>query len=177
MKIKIVAICVGLAIGFVLKLFVIDIHRVEGNSMYPSIKSGSYVIEYKLAYGLVKPFTSEFFVQWAEPKTGDVVFYVMNNHTVIKRCVASAMQELEFSYNSEYSLSVLDKDNCNNNLKEKNVITKIPLTKEQFDNFSKVDAVPAKMILAIGDNHADSIDSRDYGFVSSANVLGKALWK
>ena len=33
--------------------------------------------------------------------------------------------------------------------------------------------VPEGRILAVGDNYRESIDSRDYGFVSTANILEK----
>lgn len=131
--------------------------------MEPAIKDKSTVVEFKLAYGLVKPFTSDFFIQWAEPKVGDVVFYVYNNHTVVKRCIATSNEMLEFSNDSGYSLKVNNKN--------------IPLTQEQYEQFKNTTHVPEGMILAIGDNYSESVDSREYGFVSTANVLGKALWK
>ena len=37
--------------------------------------------------------------------------------------------------------------------------------------------VPDGYILAVGDNYEVSVDSRDYGFVSVKNVLGKVLCK
>lgn len=149
--------------GLLIKFFIIDFHFIEGTSMSPSIKPGSFVAEYKLAYGLVKPFTSYFFIHWKNPKPGDVVLYVQNNHTVIKRCVAVEHDRLVISYDSGYILSVHDKI--------------IPLTETQYSKLKNASKVPEGMILAIGDNYEESIDSREYGFVSIANVLGKALCK
>ena len=53
----------------------------------------------------------------------------------------------------------------------------IPLTEQQYLNLKDIKKVPEGRILAVGDNYIESVDSRDYGFVSTANVLGKALWK
>lgn len=160
---KIRIIVVGLVVGMTLKTFVCDFHKIDGTSMIPALMPQSIVFENKLAYGLVKPFGTDFFVQWKEPKTGDVVFYVHNNRTVVKRVMAVGGEALEISAESGYSLCVHD--------------TKIPLSEFQYERFKYITKVPDGMILAIGDNYADSIDSRDYGFVSTANVLGKVLWK
>ena len=154
---------IGLLIGIFLKLFVFDIRKIEGVSMLPTLKTGSFIIENKLAYGLIKPFSSTFFVQWKEPKIDDIVLYVQNGHIVVKRCVATANQSIEIFKDSGYILKVNDK--------------KIPLTSEQFNKLKNTKQVPQGMILAIGDNYAESIDSREYGFVSTTNVLSKAVFK
>jgi len=36
--------------------------------------------------------------------------------------------------------------------------------------------VPVGFILALGDNAAQSRDSRDYGFVAAVSICGKLLW-
>ncbi|MCQ2594440.1 MAG: signal peptidase I [Treponemataceae bacterium] len=153
----------GLLAGIFLKLFVFDIRKIEGVSMLPTLKTGSLIIENKLAYGIIKPFSSTFFVQWKEPKTDDIVLYVQNGHVVIKRCVAVANQSMEFSEESGYILKVNGKN--------------IPLTSEQFHKMQHSHQVPEGMILAVGDNYEESVDSREYGFVSTANVLSKAVCK
>ncbi len=51
----------------------------------------------------------------------------------------------------------------------------IPLTEAQYENLSLANRVPEGMILAVGDNPAASIDSRDYGFISVKNVLARAV--
>jgi signal peptidase I len=37
--------------------------------------------------------------------------------------------------------------------------------------------VPEGMMFTLGDNMAESRDSRDYGFVSLDSVRGKVLWR
>ncbi len=163
MNLKFRFVLLGICIGVFLKLFIFDILKVEGTSMVPALKPGSRLIENKLAYGIVNPLGSSFLLQWAEPKIDDIVLYYYNNHIVVKRCVALENEPLEIIEDSEYILKVNQKN--------------IPLTEQQYLNLKDIKKVPEGRILAIGDNYSDSIDSRDYGFVSTANVLGRALWK
>ncbi len=153
-------ILIGLCVGLVLKLFVFDIVQVSGTSMHPSMKENSTVIINKLAYGIVKPFGSELLIQWAEPQVSDVVIYLYNNKMVVKRCVGIAGQVLDFSSDSQYII-----------IGEK----RIPLTEQQYQRIKFDTSVPEGTIFAVGDNPAHSVDSRDYGFISTKNILGKVV--
>ena len=53
---------------------------------------------------------------------------------------------------------------------------KIPLTEYQYQRIKYDSFVPENTILAVGDNYEKSVDSRDYGFVPTKNILGKVLW-
>ncbi|MBQ6782249.1 MAG: signal peptidase I [Treponema sp.] len=154
-------VCVGLAIGLVLRLFVVDVLHVSGKSMHPAIKDGDTLIVNKLAYGIVIPYGEKLLVQWKEPKAGDIVIYLYNNKIVVKRCVAIGGESLAYSDDTVYTVSVGD--------------TKIPLTESQWRNLRGIDSVPKGYIFAVGDNYEESIDSREYGFVSVRNILGKVI--
>lgn len=156
-------IIIGLCIGILLKLFVVDILHVSGTSMVPALKDHSVVIVNKLAYGIVQPSGAKLAVQWAKPKQGDVVIYLYDNKIVVKRCVAAAGTPLEYSTDPVYTLHVGDK--------------KITLTESQYHRIKDSTVVPQGYILAIGDNYAVSVDSRMYGFVSEKNILGRVLCK
>lgn len=162
-KLLIFVLCVGLAAGLILKLFVIDILHVSGRSMMPAIQDGDTLFVNKLAFGIITPYGEKLLVQWAEPKRGDVVIYLYDNKIVVKRCVAVAGDSLEYSEDSGYIVRVGD--------------SKISLTQEQFDRMKSSQSVPEGYIFAVGDNYAESVDSRSYGFVSIKNILGKVLWR
>jgi signal peptidase I len=154
---------ITLIFAFLIKLFVLDIVVVSGTSMMPNIKDGQTIFINKLAYGIVRPFSSSFLVQWDTPKENDVVIYLYNDKMVVKRCVATEFTPLVFSQNSEYNMEVNEK--------------LIPLKEEQYQRIKNSSFVPEGMILAIGDNYAESVDSRNYGFVSVKNIIGKVLCK
>ena len=52
---------------------------------------------------------------------------------------------------------------------------KIKLTQEQFSKMHQFKKVPDGYILVIGDNYNNSVDSRDYGFISEKNVIGRII--
>ena len=156
-------ILAGLILGLVLKFFVIDILHVSGSSMEPTIKDGERVAVNKLCYGLVKPFGDSLLFKWGKVKQGDIIIYLYDNSLVVKRCAAAENTPLEYSSESGYNLIVGDKV--------------YPLTPAQFSVMQEIRAVPQGMVLAIGDNAEVSIDSRNYGFVSEENVLGRVFAK
>lgn len=156
-------IIIGVLLGVSLKFFVIDILHVKGSSMEPTISNGKTIVVNKLAYGIVKPFGDKLLVQWSEPKVNDIVIFLYNNNLVVKRCVATSGTLLEYSSNSGYTLSVGEKN--------------IPLTDIQYHKIKASNSIPKGMILAVGDNYKESIDSRNYGFIPTRNIIGKVICK
>ena len=155
-------IIAGILLGIILRVFVIDVEKVSGTSMEPTIREGETVLINKLAYGIENPFSNNLLVHWAEPEPGDIITYYMNNKLVMKRCVATENTVLDFSKDSGYSLSVGG--------------TKIPLTEQQYQRIKYDTSVPEGTVLAIGDNYDESVDSRDYGFIEVNCILGKIIW-
>lgn len=150
-----------------IKICVFDIRFVSGPSMSPALPHGSLILECKLAWGIPVPFRNEYLVRWGTPRVGDLVVYPWNDRYVVKRCAAESGTELAFSHESGYSMRM-------------GGIT-VPLTAEQYQKLKNADRVPGGMIVALGDNMAESRDSREYGFVSIDSVRGKAIgiavWK
>ena len=156
-----------------LKGFIVDIKRVSGHSMEPSLKDGDCIFIFKAAYGIKHPLKNKYIFRWARPKSGDIIVYRKDGHFTVKRCVGISEEPIEFSkklgYNYDYSMKVSGKD--------------IPLTAVQFRNLGGMSdeeqvRVPAGYVLALGDNLKESHDSRDYGFVLVDGIYGKVfIWK
>lgn len=145
------------------KLFILDIRLVSGSSMSPTLRDGSVIAEFKLAWGIPVPFSNSYLVRWSEPEAGDLVIYPWNGRYVIKRCIATAGSPLAFTDKPEYSVLVDE--------------LIIPLTRDQYETMKKTERVPENMIFTLGDNMAESRDSRHYGFVSIDSIRGKLLWR
>jgi len=146
-----------------LKLFVFDILCISGPSMKPALLNGKLVFEYRLAWGIPVPFENKYFARWGSPKEGEIVIYPWLDRYVVKRCVATALTPLVFSAENGYSVKIDNRE--------------IPLTGDQYEKLKNAKYVPEGMIFALGDNMAESRDSREYGFVSIDSIRGKALWK
>ena len=159
----ILILLIAVIISLLVKIFIFDLVKISGSSMEPTLKNSRIVLVNKLAYGIVKPFTSEFIIQWKEPQTNDIVIFLHDNKMCVKRVVAEESFPLEFYADSEYSLKIGEK--------------LIPLTESQFKNLAGYSTVPENTVLAIGDNYSTSIDSRKFGFISVKNVIGKVVCK
>ncbi|UTC63722.1 signal peptidase I [Treponema sp. OMZ 788] len=160
-----------------LKTFIVDIKRVSGISMEPSLKNGDYVLVFKAAYGVKHPFKNRYVLRRAMPKVEDIIVYRKDGRFTVKRCLGIPQEPIEFSkklgYNGfyDYSMKVSGKD--------------IPLTAVQFANLGgmlrgvssmkEVYRIPAGTVLAVGDNLDASWDSRDYGFVLVDGIYGKVV--
>lgn len=164
-KSLVLIVCAGLLAGLLVKLFVFEILTISGQSMIPSLRDGEKVFINKLAYGIAVPYGDRLLLQWKRPSRGDIVIYLYDNKIVVKRCLATGGDTLEVLRDSEYNCILKVGD------------FKIGLTESQYLNLKDSVSVPQGYILAIGDNHPVSLDSRTYGFVSEKNVLGKVLCK
>ncbi|MBR2106924.1 MAG: signal peptidase I [Treponema sp.] len=151
----------GLLIGLFLKLFVFDFLKISGKSMEPTLSSGNHIVINKAAYGIQNPFTKEYFFTWKSPKKNDVVTFLNDNKIVVKRCVLTEGDSLEILVDSGYHIII------NNQ--------KVPLSEFQYLQFAGTKTVPSGYIFVLGDNFLYSVDSRDYGFVSTKSIKGKAI--
>lgn len=151
----------GLLIGLFLKLFVFDFLKISGKSMEPTLSSGNHIVINKAAYGIQNPFTKEYYFTWKSPKKNDVVTFLNDNKIVVKRCVLTEGDSLEILVDSGYHITI------NNQ--------KVPLSEFQYLQFAGTKTVPSGYIFVLGDNFLYSVDSRDYGFVSTKSIKGKAI--
>ena len=151
----------GLLIGLFAKLFVFDFLKISGKSMEPTLSSGNRIIKNKAAYGIHNPFTKNYFFTWKSPKKNDIVTFLNDNKIVVKRCVLTEGDSLEILVDSGYHIII------NNQ--------KVPLSEFQYLQFAGTKTVPSGYIFVLGDNFLYSVDSRDYGFVSTKSIKGKAI--
>jgi len=176
MKKKAVCLRFIILIGGLLffKSYILDIRRISGHSMEPTLSDGQFVFVWKLAYGIFMPAENRYICRWQMPQAGDVVFYVMDGRYVVKRCVKTEGNMLHFIVNpqgqaDDYAALQLEKGTA-------------PLNRVQFRNLGGflpeyAQKIPIGFVLALGDNIAQSRDSRDYGFVAADSICGKLLWK
>lgn len=156
----------GLVLALLLKLFALDFLKIKGDSMSPTLKENQMIGINKLAYGLLKPGTDEYLIQWNAPAKNDLVIFLHNNKIVVKRCILTGGEYLEILYDSEYNFYYILVGN-----------RKVKLSRVQKDLFNSNLNVPEGYIFVLGDNDTNSVDSRDYGFVSIKNITGRVIGK
>ena len=72
-------------------LMVMDILRVEGSSMLPSLSPGQVILVSKWPYGPRLPLTGRYLLHWKRVRRGDIIAYrnPVSGRTVVKRCIAA----------------------------------------------------------------------------------------
>jgi signal peptidase I len=150
------------------KNFILDAYVVEGPSMRPTLESGKLVLVLRCAYGLRLPTRGGYLLRWASPRRGEVVAAPSprDGRPVVKRVAAVGPARLAYEAGRLVGPG-LD----------------ATLSAAQAADIGAVAAgessgefeLPADSCFLLGDNHADSYDSRDYGPVSMASVAGEVL--
>lgn len=129
--------------------------KIEGNSMYPSLKHGDWVLINKAAYIFLKP------------KRGDIIIFDLANQNrkyMIKRIIGLEKETIEIKFGRVY---------INNYL-----LSHFYLDYSISDNFYKR-IIPQNSFFVLGDNRRVSIDSRyrEVGFINKQHIIGKIIFK
>jgi signal peptidase I len=76
--------------AIIMKCFLFEFVIADGQSMFPSIHSGTVLLVNRLAYGFRLP-TGRYLVRWSMPHTGDVVVFITpQGNVAVKRCAEVA---------------------------------------------------------------------------------------
>lgn len=153
-------IVVSLAIFALVYLFLFQPHQVEGRSMEPNFDNGEYILTDKVSY------------RFREPSRGDVVvFHSPQDERVdfIKRIVAVPGDTVEVKGGYVYL----------NGVKLEEIFINDPgkVAQGRFLRENVVAEVPTEQYLVMGDNRLHSSDSREWGFVTKAQIVGRAFFR
>lgn len=143
-----------LVFGFV-RPFVVEPMRVPSESMAPTLQPQDRVLVNKLAY------------DFASPERGDLVVFESvdskNSDDVVKRVVGLPGDEISLQNNV---LSV------NGEALDEPYAAKQERLQNSPDSFDPV-TVPRDHVFVLGDNRANSFDSRFFGPIPQENLLGE----
>jgi signal peptidase I len=185
----------------VLRSFLAEPFRIPSESMMPNLLVGDFILVNKYDYGLRVPVLNKKFLKVGEPRRGDVVVFrypgrdsedPQKGTDYIKRVVGLpgdvievnedqvAINGVKVGYTSAgvfegkggASLDDTGTDLLTENLPGRpHTIMDIPGSPFAPGTW----VVPPGQYFAMGDNRDHSADSRDWGFVPEANLVGRAM--
>ena len=157
-----VIIAGAVVLAFLFKILLLDVMRVQGGSMEPTLLPGQVLFVDRWAFGLQVPFINDYLVRWSRPKRNDLVVFLnpADGILVVKRCVGLQGDPIKVE---------------NNTLKIGNL--SIPVTEKEAKRFENYREVPHGTIFVLGDNVRVSEDSRIYGFIPVGRLLGRVMFE
>lgn len=144
---------IAIIIAFIIKFFIFEFVKVDGNSMFPTLHHNDRLVVNKLVYILDKP------------DFQDVVILNYDKNTeFVKRVVAIGGDSVEIKDSKLY---------INDDIIDEPYIANL-----KYSDFSKV-IVPEEYYFVLGDNRNNSRDSRysDVGFVQEEKIIGKVIFR
>jgi signal peptidase I len=159
-------LCLALTILFG---FVLEVGMVPTPSMEGTVLVGDHLVLLKLPYGPRIPFTSYRVPQWRIPKPGEIVAFrspVEPSEVYLKRVIATAGDTVEIQHGILYV----------NGVRMPEDYARVRATRRWSwqENISPR-RVPANSLFVLGDNRDNSEDSRYWGPVPVANVIGEPV--
>lgn len=188
------ALLITLAVGLLLRFFVLAPYKIPTSTMSPSLLSGDYVFVFKLPYGAKLPFVGRV-GEVQNLKRGDIVLfsYSRDPHMkFIKRVVGLPGDKIEYK-NRELIINgevldykLLDPQNFSMVKSAQDLDFYQEATKEgaQYTVIYNKDHTPEELgpiqipegeVFLLGDHRDNSDDSRYWGMVPKKNLDGKAI--
>ncbi len=161
----------AVVLALILRAFVVQTFRIPSGSMEDTLLVGDFLIVNKFIYGIKIPFTDTRLPGIREPRYGDVIVFQYPNpdprarkENYVKRCVGTSGDIVELKNNVLY---------LNGERKDESFIKLKPPTPRWAD-YGPI-KVPEGSLFMMGDNRNWSADSRDWGFLDTTLMKGKAV--
>ena len=166
------SIVIALAIAIFIQTFIVQAFKIPSGSMIPTFEIGDRIFVNKFLYSARVPF-----VNWRlpildikEPKRGDIIVFVSPEDPkkdFVKRLIAFGGEKVEIRDG---------KILVNGHTLEEPVFKNVYYYNAgDYGAQNKVITVPADSYFALGDNSANSRDSRYWGFIPRKNLVGRAM--
>lgn len=153
-------IVVFAAIATAIYLFIAQPHKVSGSSMFSTLHSGDYIITNKIGYRL------------AQPQRGEIIVFKNpreESQDFIKRIIGVPGDKVRVENGNLFVNGVrIDEPYLRSSI----VTNPGSFLKEGVD-----EEVPEGRYIVIGDNRPASSDSREWGFITKEEIIGKAFFR
>lgn len=160
-------------IALTVRFFIFAPFQIPSGSMYPTIKAGDHIFATKFSYGIPLPFTDIKLFR-SDVNRGDIVIFPfpLGTDDYIKRVVARGGDTLHFKDGAVFiNGALVSKEGttvyCEGGMMEK-------WARNGFrPPCSNPLTIPKGHLFVMGDNRANSEDSRFWGFVKESTVIGR----
>jgi signal peptidase I len=168
------SIIIAVVLALVIRTFVVQAFKIPSGSMEDTLLIGDHILVNKLSYGLQIPFLDtrvQIFGLMDEPNRGDIIVFPFPrdpSRDFIKRVVGLPGERVEVRNHRAYING--------ESLKEPYV--KLDERTASFPSrYSHwgPEVVPPGQLFVMGDNRDNSADGRDWGFLDSSQVKGRAF--
>lgn len=163
----------SIIIAFILAMFIrtffIQAFKIPSGSMRPTLIEGDRLMVNKLRYGPKVPFTDYRLPGFSKPQRGDVIVFVFptdEKRDFIKRLIAFEGEKVEIKNGDIF---VNGKE-----ILEPIIKGVYYYNRGDFGQENQTIVVPQDHVFVLGDNSANSHDSRYWGYVPEKNIVGKA---
>lgn len=155
------SIAVALVLTLIIRTYVVQAFKIPSGSMRPTLLEGD------------KLFVNKYIYRFEKPQRGDIIVFRFPGDPkkdFIKRLVAMEGEQVEIRDGKIYvNDKVLDDP--------KSFGKFFYFNHEPFGSPNEKLSVPPGCYYVLGDNSANSTDSRFWGFVPKKNVLGRAFFR
>jgi signal peptidase I len=168
------SIIIAIILALVIRTFVVQAFKIPSGSMEDTLLIGDHILVNKLAYGVQFPLVDSKFRPLGlvgEPERGDIIVFPFPrdpSRDFIKRVVALPGERVEVRHHRAYING--------EPLKEPYVRLdeRAAMHPSRYSHWGP-EVVPAGKLFVMGDNRDNSADSRDWGFLNSEQVKGRAF--
>lgn len=167
------SIVVAFAIAVVLQTFVIQAFKIPSGSMIPTFNIGDRIFVNKFLYCARIPFVNIRLpiMDVREPKRGDIIVFTSPEDPkkdFVKRLIALGGEKVEIREGKIYVNGTVVED--------PSIRSVFYYNAGDYGREGSPVTVPKGSYFALGDNSANSRDSRYWGFVPRSNLIGKAVF-
>ena len=150
-------VIIALVVFLIVYIFLVQPHRVSGESMLPNFENGELILTDKLSY------------KFGQPKRGAVIVFKAppdKKRDFIKRIIGLPGEKISLSAGK-----ILINDQI---LTENYLPGDFRVIEGSFLREGETKQLPSDYYFVIGDNRSHSFDSREWGFLIKEDIVGRA---
>lgn len=152
------SLLIAFILAMIIRAFVVQAFKIPTGSMNPTLIEGDRIL------------VSKFIYNFRQPKRGEVIVFKYPEDpklAFIKRLIAIGEENVEIK-NGRIFINGQE-------VTQKELASNFYYNRGDFGKVDQNVEVPEDSLFVLGDNSANSRDSRYWGFVPKQNLIGKAL--